>query len=134
MRYCTDEPLRRAGYDEKARAQLLALRVAVEDVLRGAGDREAAADLLAEAATEPWFPMAYLPPELPPPDQAWNDMDHDLEPTLSQVTCQTLLMRSLMGVSGLPAQWLLDGTLLRQRRTRGRPGQLSVVRARVRRT
>jgi uncharacterized protein len=92
MRYYTDELLRRAGYDEKARAQLLALRVAVEDVLRGTGDREAAADLLAEAATEPWFPMAYLPPELPPPDQAWNDMDYDPEPTLSQVTCPTLLI------------------------------------------
>jgi len=92
MRYYTDELLRRAGYGEEARAQLLALRVAVEDVLRGTGDRLEAADLLAEAATQPWFPMAYLPPELPPPDQGWADMDYDPEPTLSRVTCPTLLI------------------------------------------
>ena len=40
MRFYTDELLRRAGYDDAARAQLRALRLAVEDVLRGQGDRE----------------------------------------------------------------------------------------------
>lgn len=92
MRYYTDELLRRAGYGEDARARLLALRVAVEDVLRGTGDRQEAAALLVEAATEPWFAMAYLPPELPPPDAGWTDMDYDPEPTLSRVTCPTLLV------------------------------------------
>jgi uncharacterized protein len=92
MRYFTDELLRRAGYDEDARAQLLALRVAVEDVLRGTGDRDHAADLLAKAATEPWFSMAYLPPELPSPEDTWKDMDYDPEPTFTTVTCPTLLV------------------------------------------
>jgi len=92
MRYYTDELLRRGGYDEAARARLLALRIAVEDVLRGAGDRQEAADLLARAATEPWFSMAYLPPELPSPDERWRDMDYDPEPTASAVTCPTLLV------------------------------------------
>ena len=92
MRYYTDELLRRAGYDGAARAQLLELRVAVEDVLRGTGDREHAAGLLATATTEPWFSMAYLPPELPSPDDTWKDMDYDPEPTFAQVTCPTLLV------------------------------------------
>jgi len=92
MRYYTDELLRRAGYDEAARAQLLALRVAVEDVLRGTGDRWRAGDLLAKAATAPWFAMAYLPPELPSPDDSWKDMDYDPEPAASKVTCPTLLV------------------------------------------
>jgi uncharacterized protein len=92
MRYYTDELLRRAGYGEAERARLLALRVAVEDVLRGTGDRRQAADLLAQETTEPWFPMAYLPPELPSPDERWNDMDHDPEPTSAGVRCPTLLI------------------------------------------
>jgi pimeloyl-ACP methyl ester carboxylesterase len=92
MRYYTDELLRRAGHGQEARAQLLAVRIAVEDVLRGAGDREVAAHLLAAAASEPWFPMAYLPPELPSPDDRWADMDYDPAPTLSRVTCPTLLV------------------------------------------
>ena len=60
MRFYTDELLRRAGYDDAARAQLRALRLAVEDVLRGQGDRDATAGLLAAGASEPWFPLAYL--------------------------------------------------------------------------
>ena len=61
-------------------------------MLRGTGDRQEAADLLNRAATEPWFPMAYLPPELPAPGERWKDMDYDPEPTFSEVTCPTLLM------------------------------------------
>jgi uncharacterized protein len=92
MRYYTSELLRRAGYDEAARARLLELRIAVEEVLRGTGDRGEAGDLLAQANAEPWFSMAYLPPELPSPDERWEDMDYDPEPTASGVTCPTLLM------------------------------------------
>jgi pimeloyl-ACP methyl ester carboxylesterase len=92
MRYYTDELLRRAGYGEDDRAQLHTLRLAVEDVLRGKGDRVQTANLLAAAATRPWFPMAYLPPELPPPEEGWHDMDYDPEPTFSAVTCPALLM------------------------------------------
>lgn len=91
MRFYTDELLRRAGYDAGDRAQLRALRLAVEDVLRGTGDRAQTADLLATAVTRPWFPMAYLPPQLPPAG-GWHDMDYDPEPTFSAVRCPTLLM------------------------------------------
>jgi uncharacterized protein len=92
MRYYTDELLRRAGYGAGDRAQLHDLRLAVEDVLRGNDDRPRAADLLAAAATEPWFELTYLRPELPPPGEGWHDMDYDPEPTFAMVSCPTLLM------------------------------------------
>jgi pimeloyl-ACP methyl ester carboxylesterase len=92
MRYYTDELLRRAGYGVGARAQLRAVRLAVEEVLRGTGNREQAARLLAAAAIEPWFAHAYLRPELPTPGEGWPDMDYDPEATFSAVTCPTLLM------------------------------------------
>lgn len=92
MRYYTDELLRRAGYGTDDRRQLHTLRLAVEDVLRGKGDRAHAAELLAAAATRPWFPMAYLALELPPPAERWHDMDYDPEPTFSAVSRPTLLM------------------------------------------
>lgn len=92
MRFYTDELLRRAGYGAEDRAQLGALRLAVEEVLRGKGDRGRTADLLAAAATRPWFSMAYLHPEVPSPEERWHDMDYDPEPTFSAVTCPTLLM------------------------------------------
>jgi len=91
MRFYTDELLRRAGYDADDRARLRTLRLAVEDVLRGKGDRAQAADLLATAVTRPWFPVAHLPPQLPPAG-GWHDMDYDPEPTFSAVKCPTLLM------------------------------------------
>jgi uncharacterized protein len=92
MRFYTDELLRRAGFGDADRTQLGTLRLAVEDVLRGKGDRAQAADLLAAAVTRPWFPMAYLPAELPPPADRWHDMDYDPESTFSDVRCPTLLM------------------------------------------
>jgi pimeloyl-ACP methyl ester carboxylesterase len=92
MRFYTDELLRRAGYGATERAQLRALRLAVEDVLRGNGDRGRTADLLAAAAIEPWFALAYLRPEVPSPDEGWHDMDYDPEPTFASVSCPTLLM------------------------------------------
>ena len=91
MRYYTDELLRRAGYDADDRGHLRALRLAVEDVMRGKGDRDQAAEQLATAVTRPWFPMAYLSPQLPPTGR-WHDMDYDPEPTFSAVECPTLLM------------------------------------------
>jgi hypothetical protein len=92
MRYYTDELLRRAGYGEADRALLRAARLATEAVLRGEGDRDHTAELLGEAATRPWFPMAYLPSEPHPPDARWPDMDYDPEPAFAAVSCPALLL------------------------------------------
>jgi hypothetical protein len=92
MRFYTDELLRRAGYGIEDRDRLRALRLALEDVIRGDGDRQRAGELLAAAVAEPWFPLAYLSAELPAPDERWHDMDYDPEPTFASVTCPTLLI------------------------------------------
>jgi hypothetical protein len=66
MRFLTDEALRRAGFADADRGQAVALRLAIEDVLRGGADREAAAALLADAVHRPWFALVYLPATLRP--------------------------------------------------------------------
>lgn len=92
MSFYTDQLLQRSGYDDAARAQLAELRAAMEGVLRGSGDRAAAGDLLSAALDQPWFAMAYLPPELPPSDMRWEDMDFDPAPVFAQVGCPVLAM------------------------------------------
>lgn len=92
MRFYTDELLRRAGFGTDDRAQLRTLRLVIEDLRRGKGDRAQAANLLAAAVARPWFPMAYLSSELPSAAERWHDMDYDPEPTFSTVRCPTLLM------------------------------------------
>ncbi|MGY0232099.1 alpha/beta hydrolase family protein [Longispora urticae] len=92
MRYYTDEALRRDGYDEAARAELTALRTALEGLLRGEIGRERADELLAEYNQRPWFPLAYLPPEVPEVIPAWTDMDFDPAPVYARVGCPVLLV------------------------------------------
>jgi pimeloyl-ACP methyl ester carboxylesterase len=124
MRYFTDEVLRRAGYGAADRAQLRAARLAWEAVLRGNGDRERAADLLAAASTRPWFPQAYLPAELPGSGPGWPDMDYDPEPTFAAVACPTLLMYGT-DEECVPAQASKDAWR-RAARAAGTPGPVIV--------
>lgn len=90
MSYYTDQLLARSGFGEADRAALRDVRTSVEQALRGRGDAERAASLLAAAAGEPWFELAYLPPQLPPPG-SWADMDFDPEPVFADVRCPVLL-------------------------------------------
>ncbi len=92
MRYFTDELLRRNGFDDAARADLLELRLAVEDALRGHGDVARMEALLAACSRQPWFVHAYLPSEIPDPAPTWDDLDWDPEPIYARVTCPALLM------------------------------------------
>lgn len=92
MRFYTDELLRRAGYGNAERDHLRELRLAVEALHRGAGDRESAAGLLMSAVSQPWFDLAYLDSELPRPADSWHDMDYDPKPAFSKVHCPTLLI------------------------------------------
>lgn len=91
MRYFMDESLRRAGHDEAARAAAAHVRLAVEAVLRGDGDRSELAALLDAATGEPWWSLTWLPDKVPA-SGAWADMDFDPEPTVARVVCPTLLM------------------------------------------
>ncbi|MEO7061579.1 MAG: alpha/beta hydrolase [Lapillicoccus sp.] len=92
MRFHTDELLRRSGADTEARKQLRELRLAMEDLLRGTGDRAHAGPLLEAASTQPWFALAYLAPELPPEDARWPDLDFDPAPVIARVGSRTLLI------------------------------------------
>ncbi|GIG59990.1 hypothetical protein Lfu02_43620 [Longispora fulva] len=92
MRFHTDELLRRAGHDATARAEALALRAALEDLIRGDLDRERAAALLDAHRDRPWFPLTYLPDDVPVGLPAWTDMDHDPAPVYARVTCPVLLV------------------------------------------
>ncbi len=90
MRYGTAEQVRRAGYGEDALAELAELRAAYEDYLRGQAERAITQALIDRMTGRPWFPLAYVPDELPE-QGAWEDMDFDPEPIFAHVTCPTLL-------------------------------------------
>ena len=92
MRYFTDEALRRAGVSGAERIQARELRLAMESVWRGAGDRTLTRRLLADAARRPWFDFVYLPAELPAEGELWADVDYDPRPSFEQVRCPALVM------------------------------------------
>jgi len=92
MRYYTDQRLLRAGFDEDARRRQLEARAGMEEVFRGSGDRTATAAALSAIAREPWFDLVYLPPELPPPEATWDDLDFDPAGVIAKVSCPTLLV------------------------------------------
>ncbi|MET0740626.1 MAG: alpha/beta hydrolase [Candidatus Nanopelagicales bacterium] len=89
MRFGTAQHLRAHGYGESDVADMLAVRIAVEASLRGDGDRGHTQRLLDDAATRPWFGLAYLPREAPTAG-SWPDMDHDPVSVLRQVRCPAL--------------------------------------------
>lgn len=90
MRYGAAEQLRRAGFGGDALAELAELRAACETYLRGRADRAVTQALVDRLATRPWFPLAYIPRELPPPG-VWTDMDFDPEPVFARIQCPVLL-------------------------------------------
>jgi uncharacterized protein len=90
MRYGTAEQLRRAGYNQEALDELALLRSAYENYLRGQADRASTQAIVGRLAGRPWFPLAYVPPDLPPPG-SWQDMDFDPSAIFSRVHCPVLL-------------------------------------------
>ncbi|MEV0726552.1 alpha/beta hydrolase [Micromonospora purpureochromogenes] len=90
MRYATAEQLRRHGYGEADIAELGRLRRTAEAYLRGEVSRPTAQAELDVAVERPWFPLVFLPRELPEPG-SWADMDFDPEPVFATVSCPVLL-------------------------------------------
>ena len=90
MRYGVDQQARRAGFSGQALDELARLRTAYEEYLRGNVDYAAAQALVDSASSQPWFPLAWVPRELPTPG-AWGDMDFDPEAIFARVRCPTLL-------------------------------------------
>ncbi|WBC15832.1 alpha/beta hydrolase [Micromonospora sp. WMMA1998] len=91
MRYGTAEQLRRHGYGPADVAELTRLREVAEGFLRGDVPRSVAQAELDAAVRRPWFPLAFLPDELPETPGTWADMDFDPAPVLARLTCPVLL-------------------------------------------
>ncbi|MET7832522.1 alpha/beta hydrolase [Micromonospora sediminicola] len=91
MRYGTAEQLRRHGYGPADVAELTRLREVAEGFLRGDVPRSVAQAELDAAVRRPWFPLAFLPDELPGTPGTWADMDFDPAPVLARLTCPVLL-------------------------------------------
>lgn len=88
MRHGTAELLRRNGFSD-AVGDLLALRAAYEDYLRGRRDRVTVQAMVDRAAREAWFPHAYVRRTLPPPG-TWADLDFDPKAVFARVRCPVL--------------------------------------------
>ncbi|MGC4803657.1 alpha/beta hydrolase [Micromonospora sp. DT233] len=91
MRYGTAEQLRGHGYGDAEVAELGRLRATMEAYQRGELDRPRAQAVVDRAAERPWFPLAYVPRELPDRPGTWRDMDFDPVPVFARVSCPTLL-------------------------------------------
>ncbi|WP_231921375.1 alpha/beta hydrolase family protein [Micromonospora auratinigra] len=121
MRYGTAEQLRRHGYGDADLAELDRLRRLAEAYLRGQLPRAVAQAELDVAVTRPWFPLVYLPPELPEPG-SWADLDFDPEPVFARSRCPVLLCY------GETDAWTpIDASVAAWRRARG-DGDLTVAR------
>jgi len=90
MRFATEQQLRLHGFGDAEVAELMRVRSAAEEFLRGNGDRDTAQTLLESILDKPWFQYAYLSPELPPEPGAWADMDYDPGPIFERVRCPVL--------------------------------------------
>jgi uncharacterized protein len=93
MRYGVARHLGDAGFDGDAVAEVLSLRDAYADVMRGCGDEVALAARLGAATEQPWWEFAYLPASVPDPSgrARWvSEMDHDPVPSFAAVAVPVL--------------------------------------------
>ncbi|MFJ1539951.1 alpha/beta hydrolase family protein [Micromonospora chalcea] len=91
MRHGTAEQLRRNGYGPADLAELAELRRVAEGFQRGDVPRPVAQAAIDAAARRPWFPLAFLPDELPARPGTWTDMDYDPAPVLARLSGPVLL-------------------------------------------
>jgi len=89
MRYGTARQLRNAGFGPADQAGLGQLRAAWEDHQRGNLPRARAQQVVDRFAARPWFPLSWVPPELPDA-VIWDDMDFDPAHAIRQLRCPVL--------------------------------------------
>ncbi len=97
MRYAVAEQLRRAGFELDVVQRATALQARAERWVRGE-DADDLGAALAAAATEPWWPLVFLPDRLPADaeiEPARRELAEELffepEPVFAQVRAPTLL-------------------------------------------
>jgi pimeloyl-ACP methyl ester carboxylesterase len=92
MDFATRALLREAGHGEEAVEQALALRRAMDAVSAGAMPVAEAQALLDAAVAEPWFRLAFVPPEAALIDPSWREeMEFDIRPALRRLDLPVLL-------------------------------------------
>ena len=91
MRYGTAKQARAFGHTEDEVTSLLALRAVFEDYARGRRPRAEVQARVDQAKAEPWFPRAWVRPELPAAPGFWPDMDFEPAPVFARVAVPTLL-------------------------------------------
>ena len=89
MRYTTERQLREAGYGEEDVADLRRLRTEGERYIRREQGGSAFQPVIDEYAGRPWFPLAFIPREVPETPEPW-EMDFDPATLLGQITCPVL--------------------------------------------
>ena len=95
MMYATEQRLRRAGYGQDVVDRALGLRRALEAWIHNPTTSEGRAlkSALAQGRRERWWPLAFLPSELPGPRgrREWiEEMDFDPAPIFADVSVPTL--------------------------------------------
>jgi len=95
MLYGVAEHMRRAGFDSAVVDEAIRLRIAFDDAIHGrTADESSVVDRLLKASQEPWWPLAYLPTELPDSEgrTRWTDeMDYDPVPSFCALQMPVLL-------------------------------------------
>lgn len=94
MMYRSENALRIKGYSEEDIAQMRATRQAIDNYMRGTGDRATAQRLTDAAKIKPWFGLLYLGQTVG--DRAtsrWRkEMEYDPLPTLDMVNVSALIL------------------------------------------
>jgi hypothetical protein len=94
MMFRSENSLRINGYPQAEIDQMRATRKAVDDYMRGTGDRAAAQAAVDAAKTKPWFDLLYMADTVS--DRAssrWRkEIEYDPLPTLDQVQVPALIL------------------------------------------
>ena len=92
MDFATRALLREAGHGDEAVERALALRRAMDQVSVGRMPVDEAQALLDAAAAEPWFGLAFVPPDASLVDATWTEeMELDIRPALRRLDLPVLL-------------------------------------------
>nr|WP_238401556.1 alpha/beta hydrolase [Altererythrobacter sp. C41] len=94
MMFRSENSMRINGYSDAEIHQMRAMRLAVDDYMRGTGDRAVAQALVDAAKDEPWFDLLYMGKTVG--DRAtsrWRkEIEYDPLPTLDQVDVPALIL------------------------------------------
>jgi pimeloyl-ACP methyl ester carboxylesterase len=118
MRYAVREQLTHAGHPTEVAERAVRLRVRAEEWLRTGQGRDALRAELRAASSEQWWPLAFLPDDIPDDDAVRTELAEEMffepEPVFAQVRVPTLLF------FGEDDEWTpVDPSIAAWRRARG---------------